>query len=75
MIEAPRSPASPDNLADALAFTLRFDGRARRRDTGEMMAAIMVRQNVEHLERAGYFVMQRPPVGGASTLGREHFKS
>ena len=39
------------------------------------MAAIMANQNVEHLERAGYFVIQRPPVGGASTLGQGHFKS
>ena len=75
MTEAPLSPASPDDLADALAFALRFDGRARRRDTGEMMAAIVARQILEHLECASYFVMQRPPVGGASTLGREHFKS
>ncbi|MGD0641919.1 MAG: hypothetical protein ABSC22_14325 [Roseiarcus sp.] len=40
MTEAPLSPASPDDLADPLAFALRFDGRKRKHDAGEIMAAI-----------------------------------
>ena len=35
------TPATADNLADALAFVLRFDGRKRKNDAGELMAAIV----------------------------------
>ena len=65
MIDAPLSPASPDDLADALAFALRFDGRKRKHDAGEFMAAIVARRLVEHLDRAGFVVMKKPPaIGG-----------
>ena len=63
-------PATPDDLADALAFALRFDGRKRKRDSGEIMAAIVARRLVEHLERAGYVVMRKPPAVGGAALGR-----
>jgi hypothetical protein len=65
-------PAAPDDLADALAFAPRFDGRKRKRDSGEMMAAIVARRLVEHLERAGFVVMKRPPAVGTAALGRGH---
>ena len=64
------TPAAPDDLADALAFALRFDGRKRKHDAGEIMAAIVARRLVDHLERAGFVVMKKPPAVGASTLGR-----
>ena len=70
MAEAPLSPASPDDLADALAFALRFDGRKRKHDAGEFMAAIVARRLVEHLDRAGFVVMKKPPAIGAAALGR-----
>jgi hypothetical protein len=70
MIDAPLSPASPDDLADALAFALRFDGRKRKHDAGEFMAAIVARRLVEHLDRAGFVVMKKPPAIGAAALGR-----
>jgi hypothetical protein len=70
MTEAPLSPASPDDLADALAFALRFDGRKRKHDAGEFMAAIVARRLVDHLERAGFVVMKKPPAVGAAALGR-----
>lgn len=72
--EAHLSPASPDDLADALAFALRFDGRKRKRDSGEIMAAIVARRLVEHLERAGFVVMTKPPAVGAAALGRGYQK-
>jgi hypothetical protein len=34
-----------------------------------MMAAIVAKRLVEHLERAGFVVMKRPPIGGAAVLG------
>jgi hypothetical protein len=64
------TPATPEDIADALAFALRFDGRKRKHDAGEIMARIVAERLVAHLERAGFIVMKRPPIGGASALGR-----
>ena len=49
-----RPPHSRDaeDLADALAFALRYSGRKRTHDAGEMMAAIVAKRLVEHLERS-----------------------
>jgi hypothetical protein len=49
---------------------LRLDGRKRKHDAGEIMAVIVARRLVEHLERAGFVVMKKPPEWGASALGR-----
>lgn len=72
MTDAPNrlTPAAPDDLADALAFALRFHGRKRKHDAGEFLAKILARRLVEHLDRAGFVVMKKPPAVGASTLGR-----
>jgi hypothetical protein len=59
--------AKPEDLADALAFALRFDGRKRKRDSGKITAAIVARRLVEHLERAGFVVMKKPPAADAGT--------
>jgi len=66
MTDAPLSTASPDDLADALAFALRFDGRKRKHDAAKMMARIVARRLVEHLGRSGFVIMKRPGIGGAS---------
>jgi hypothetical protein len=42
------TPASAEDLADALAFALRYSGRKRTHDAGEMMAAIAAKRLVEH---------------------------
>jgi hypothetical protein len=71
MSEADRlTPASSDDLADALAFALRYSGRKRTHDAGEMMAAIVAKRLVEHLERSGLVVMKKPPIGGGAAIGR-----
>jgi len=36
------------------------------------MAAIVAKRLVDHLERAGFVVMKRPPGVGAAALGRGH---
>ena len=59
------TPAAPEDVADALAFALRYSGRKRTHDAGEMMAAIVAKRLVEHLERSGFVVMKKPPIGGA----------
>ena len=58
-------PADPYDLAAALAFALRFQGGRRVHDADEIMVEIVAKRLVEHLERAGYVAMKRPPqVGG-----------
>jgi hypothetical protein len=55
MTDADRlTPASSEDLADALAFALRYSGRKRTHDAGEMMAAIVAKRLVKHLERSGF---------------------
>jgi hypothetical protein len=36
------------------------------------MAEVVAKRCVEHLERAGFAVMKRPPIGGVAALGRRH---
>jgi hypothetical protein len=74
MSEDPNSlrPATADDVADALAFALRFQGQKRVHNADELMSAIVAKRLVEHLERWGFVVMKRPPIGGAAALGRGH---
>jgi hypothetical protein len=62
------TPASPEDLADALAFALRFDGRKRKHDAGDFMARIVAERLVRHLDRTGFVVMKKPPAVGAAAL-------
>ena len=62
-------PASPDDLASALAFALRFEGRKRVHNAGKIMAEIVARRLVEHLERAGFVAMKGQAIGGGAPLG------
>jgi hypothetical protein len=64
------TPADPHDLADAVAFPLRFDGRRRVHSADEYMAAIAAGRIVRHLERAGFVVMKKPPEIGGAALGR-----
>ena len=64
------TPADPRDLADALAFALRFQGRKRVHNADEIMAEIVAKRLVEHLERSGFVVMRRAPIGGGAALGR-----
>jgi hypothetical protein len=58
------SPADPIDIADSIAFASLFSGRQRVRDSDKYMAAIAADRIVQHLERAGFVVMKRPPSGG-----------
>jgi len=64
------TPADPDELAAALAFALKFEGRKRQHDADAFMADIVARRLVRYLERARYVLMKRPPLGGHSAPGR-----
>jgi hypothetical protein len=59
-------PADPADLADAIAFALRFSGRKRVHHADEYMAAIAAERIVRHLEHARFVVMRRPPIGGSA---------
>jgi hypothetical protein len=54
------TPADPRDLADAIAFALRYSGGKRVRDSDEVVATIAARRIVEHLRGARYRVMKRP---------------
>jgi hypothetical protein len=62
--DAKLTPADPSDIADSIAFGLLFSGRKRVHDSDKYMAAIAADRIVRHLERAGFVVMKRPPVGG-----------
>jgi len=65
-------PASHEDVAEALAFALRYSGRKRVHDSAEIMAAIVAKRLVEHLDRCGFVLMKKPPELGGAQLGRGH---
>jgi len=66
------TPAVPRDLADAIAFALRYQGRKRTHNADEIMAEIATKRLVEHFERADFVVMKRPPIGGEAVINRGH---
>lgn len=65
-----RTPVDPSDLALALALLLRFEGRNRVDSTYEIMAEVVARLLVEHLERAGFVLMKKSLEIGGAALGR-----
>ncbi len=63
------TPADSSDLAAALAFALRYQGRKRVHNADEIMAEIVPKRLVEHLERAEFVVMKLPAGAGAAALG------
>jgi hypothetical protein len=64
------TPASRDDLEQAIAFALRFSGRKRIRTAGDIMAALTAERIAEHLAEAGFVILRKPPGVGAGALGR-----
>jgi hypothetical protein len=62
--------ATPEETAYAIAFALRYSGRKRVHDSAEMMATIVAKRLVEHLQRSGFVVMKRPPIGGSAAISQ-----
>ena len=62
------SLASAEEIADTIAFALRYSGRKRVHDAAEMMSLIVAKRLVAHLERSGFVVMKRPPIGGSAPI-------
>jgi hypothetical protein len=71
MAEPPEPPAplppglfeaSPQELAEALSYALRYDERGKpRRSGGEMVASLAAEHLTEHLQRAGFVLLRRAP--------------
>jgi hypothetical protein len=55
------TPATPDDLQQALAFALRFNGKKRYHQADSQMADIVAMHLIAHLERCGFVVMKKPP--------------
>ena len=58
------TPANPKDLADSIAFALRFEGRKRKHDADAFMAQLVATRPVRYLRLEGYVVMKRPPLSG-----------
>jgi len=54
------TPATAADVADALAFALRFQGCKRVHNADEFMSVIVAERLVEHLERSGFVIMKKP---------------
>jgi hypothetical protein len=61
------TPADPGDLADAIAFALRYSGRKRVHPADDYMAKIAAERIVRHLEHARFVVMRRPPISGSAS--------
>jgi len=54
-------PAEPEEVADALAYAMRFDERGKARRTGAEYAAKLAAEHlVRHLLLSGYVVLRKP---------------
>jgi hypothetical protein len=56
----PLRPAAIDEIEQALAHALQFDGRKSFKPSGEMMAKITASHLVECLRRSGFVIMKAP---------------
>ncbi len=60
-------PADPADIAGSLAFALRYEGRTRNHSADDIMADIVAKRLVDHLQRSGFVILKKPPaIGGAS---------
>ena len=61
MPEIPKhQAANPEDIANTLAFALRYDGRKRVSHADEMMGRITADRLVRNLAASGYVVMKAP---------------
>jgi len=53
-------PASAEEIADSIAFALRYEGRKRVNHADDMMARITADRLVRHLRESGFVLMKQP---------------
>ena len=61
--------ATADEIADALSFAMRYQGRKRVHHADDMMARITAERLVQHLEASGFVLMKGPPRLAPTTGG------
>ncbi len=66
MNDEPLRPATAEEIADSIAFALRYEGRKRVPHADEMMARITAERLVRHLRDSGFVLMRRPAGAGIS---------
>ncbi len=66
---APLRPATSDEIAQSLAFALRYNGRKRVHDADDIMARITAERLVRHLQQSGFVLMKAPPGVASTTAG------
>jgi hypothetical protein len=62
-------PLSMRFLDRARTHSLRFKAGKRVHNADELMSTSVTTRSVEHLERSGFVIMKRPPIGGGAALG------
>ena len=72
----PLTPANPSEVLFSLSFALTHDGKRRFGRADNLMATLTAHHPLEHLERSGYVIMQRPaavthsaPAYGGQSVG------
>jgi hypothetical protein len=65
-------PATPEELAEALSFALRFNGRKQFPQSHALMARVTAEHLVEHLTRCGFEVTKRAATAAPSTSWHGH---
>ncbi|MEO3473385.1 hypothetical protein AAFN86_16065 [Roseomonas sp. CAU 1739] len=56
------APVSPKEIAESIAYALRYDARGKPVSGGwELAAKLAADRLVEHLERSGFVVLKRRP--------------
>ena len=63
----PPPPPRTNEIADALSFALRYQGRKREHHADDMMARITAERLEQHLEASGFVLMKGPPRGAPIT--------
>ena len=59
--DTPLRAATPQEIAETLAFALQYRGRKRVHDADGFAAQIAAERLVEHLRQSGFVVMKAPP--------------
>jgi hypothetical protein len=70
-MEAPLRPATPDEVAEALSFALRYSGRRRVHHAESMRLRTTAARLATHLEEAGFVMMKRPETELIAATGAE----
>jgi hypothetical protein len=64
-------PATAEEIAESIAFALRYEGRKRVSHADEMMARITADRLVRHLQGSGFVLMKQPDGQAPTVMGRE----